>query len=151
MRERARATYRLNSSQRKMRVTIAYRKDQEGIKYKRRQTYKLYCQNFIDKRSLDRLLACAVSKKYKKLPDNLKKYSSNLSNDLETEHLVKSCMHFRDTNHKRFIITFRKLKLLVLATLSKLHETSEESCWDLVCIQLLVNPFSLPVHITMLH
>ena len=61
MRERARATYRLNSSQRKMRVTIAYRKDQEY----------LYHQNFLDKRSLDRVLACAVSKKYKKLSDNL--------------------------------------------------------------------------------
>ena len=44
-----------------MRVTIAYRKDQEY----------LYHQNFLDKRSLDRVLACAVSKKYKKLSDNL--------------------------------------------------------------------------------
>ena len=142
--ERARATYRLNPSLKRIRSTVAYRNDHEGIKYKRRQTYKLYRQNLIDKRSLDKLLACAISKKYKKLPDNFKKYSSNMirnitrskftPNYLETEHLVKSCMYFRGTNHKKFISAFRKLKLSALATLSKLHETSEDP------VEILLGP-----------
>ena len=128
-------TYRLNPSLKRIRSTVAYHNDHEGIKFKRRLTYKFYRQNLIDKRSLDKLLACAISKKYKKLPDTFK-YSSNMMrnitrtkftpNDLEIEHLVKSCMYFRDTNHKRFISAFRKLKLSALATLSKLHETSED-------------------------
>ena len=142
--ERARATYRLNPSLKRIRSTVAYRNDHEGIKFKRRLTYKFYRQNLIDKRSLDKLLACAISKKYKKLPDNFKKYSSSMMrnitrskftpNDLETEHLIKSCMYFRDTNHKRFISAFRKLKLSALATLSKLHETSEDP------VEILLGP-----------
>ena len=55
-------------------------------------------------------------------------------NDLETKHLIKSCMYFRDTNHKRFISAFRKLKLSALATLSKLHETSEDP------VEILLGP-----------
>ena len=39
---------------------------------------------------------------------------------------MQSCMHFRDMNRKRFIHAFKKLKLLVLATLSKLHNTSDD-------------------------
>ena len=142
--ERARATYRLNPSLKRIRSTVAYRYDHEGIKFKRRVTYKFYRQNLIDKRSLDKLLACAVSKKYKKLPDNFKKYSSSMMrnitrskftpNDLETKHLIKSCMYFRDTNHKKFISAFRKLKLSALATLSKLHETSEDP------VEILLGP-----------
>ena len=144
VRERARATYRLNPSLKRMRSTVAYRNDHLGIKLKRRLTYKFYRQNLIDKRSLDKLLACAISKKYKKLPDNFKKYSSNMlrnitrskftPNDLETEHLVKSCMYFRNANHKRFISAFRKLKLSALATLSKLHESSEDP------VEILLGP-----------
>ena len=139
--ERARATYRLNPS---LRSTVAYRYDHEGIKFKRRLTYKFYRQNLIDKQSLDKLLVCAISKKYKKLPDNFKKYSSSMMrnitrskftpSDLETEHLIKSCMYFRDTNHKKSISAFRKLKLSALATLSKLHETSEDP------VEILLGP-----------
>ena len=42
------------------------------------------------------------------------------------EHLVQSCMYFRDMNHKKIIHAFKKLKLLVLATLSKLQDTSDD-------------------------
>ena len=86
-------------------------------------------------------MACAVSKKYKKLRENFPKnnfklYVSNIirnlsrkkitTNDVAIEHLVQSCMHFRDMNSKKFIHAFKKLKLLVLATLSKLHDTSDD-------------------------
>ena len=47
-------------------------------------------------------------------------------NDVKVEHLVRSCMHFRDMNHKRFISAFKKLKLSVLATLSNLLNTTDD-------------------------
>ena len=88
-----------------------------------------------------KLVACAVSKKYKKLRENFpknnfKSYISNIiknlnrkkitSSDVEVEHLVQSSMYFRDMNRKKFIHAFKKLKLLVLATLSKLQDTSDD-------------------------
>ena len=72
VRERGRVTYRLNPFLNRIRSTVAYLNDREGIKYKRRETYKIHRQNLTDKRSLDKLLACAISKKYKKLPDSFK-------------------------------------------------------------------------------
>ena len=48
------------------------------------------------------------------------------SSDVEVEHLVQSCMYFRDMNRKKIIHAFKKLKLLVLTTLSKLQDTSDD-------------------------
>ena len=69
------------------------------------------------------------------MPDYFKKYASNViitisrgkisaSKNVELEHLVKTCVHFRNMNHKRFISTFKKLKLSVLVTLSKVLDIS---------------------------
>ena len=70
------------------------------------------------------------------LPDYFKKYASNViitisrgkisASNVEVEHLVKTCMHFRNMNHKRFIRTFKKLKLSVLVTLSKVLDSSDD-------------------------
>jgi len=49
------------------------------------------------------------------------------ANDIEVEHLVRSCMHFRDMNRKRFMSVFKKLKLSVLVTLSKLLDASDNA------------------------
>ena len=138
--EQSRLAYHINPTSAKVRSKAAYHKDGEGLKYKRRQSYKLLQQNLLDRHSLQKLLACAVSKKYKKLrqhlPDNFSKYASNVirtitrrkisSSDIEVEHLVKTCMHFKEMNCKRFISAFKKLKLSVLATLSKLLDTTDD-------------------------
>ena len=70
------------------------------------------------------------------LPNTFNKYTSNVIrtitrgkisvNDVEVEHLVRSCMHYRDMNRTKFITAFKKLKLSVLATLSKLIDTSDD-------------------------
>ena len=140
IKEQRRLAYDINPTSAKVRSKTAYHKDGEGIKYKSRQSYKFLRQNFLDRHSLQKLLACAVSKKYKKLrqhlPDNFSKYASNVirtitrrkisSSDIEVEHLVKTCMHFKEMNCKRFISAFKKLKLSVLATLSKLLDTTDD-------------------------
>ena len=140
IKQRSRLAYRINPSSAKVRSKAAYRKDCEGMKHKRRQTYNLLRQSLLDRCSLQKLVACAVSKKYKKrrecLPNNFTKYVSNVIrsitrgktsvNDVKVEHLVRSCMHFRDMNHKRFISAFKKLKLSVLATLSNLLNTTDD-------------------------
>ena len=140
IKERSRLAYHINPTSAKVRSKAAYHKDGEGIKYKSRQSYKFLRQNLLDRRSLQKLLACAVSKKYKKLrqhlPDNFSKYASNVirnitrrkisSSDIEVEHLVKTCMHFKEMNCKRFVSAFKKLKLSVLATLSKLLDTTDD-------------------------
>ena len=140
IKERSRLAYHINPTSAKVRSKAAYHKDGEDVKYKSRQSYKFLCQNLLDRRSLQKLLACAVSKKYKKLrqhlPDNFSKYASNVirtitrrkisSSDIEVEHLVKTCMHFKEMNCKRFISAFKKLKLSVLATLSKLLDTTDD-------------------------
>ena len=140
IKERSRLAYHINPTSAKVRSKAAYHKDGEGIKYKSRQSYKFLRQNILDRRSLQKLLACAVSKKYKKLcqhlPDNFSKYASNVirnitrrkisSSDIEVEHLVKTCMHFKEMNCKRFISAFKKLKLSVLATLSKSLDTTDD-------------------------
>ena len=139
IKEQSRLAYHINPTSAKVRSKAAYHKDGEDVKYKSRQSYKFLCQNLLDRRSLQKLLACAVSKKYKKLrqhlPDNFSKYASNVirtitrrklsSSDIEVEHLVKTCMHFKEMNCKRFISAFKKLKLSVLATLSKLLDTTD--------------------------
>ena len=90
-------------------------------------------------------MACAVSKKYKKLreclPDNFKKYASIVirtvsrgkisASDVEVEHLVRTCMHFRDMNRKRFINAFKKLKS-VLAILSKVLDSSDDDAYEII-------------------
>ena len=110
------------------------------MKNKQRHTYTLLRQNLLDKHNVQKLLACAVSKKYKKLreclPSNFTKYVSNVTraitkgkislNDVEVEHLVKSCMHFRQMHYKRFTSAFKKLKLLALAAFSKLLDTCDD-------------------------
>jgi len=35
------------------------------------------------------------------------------ANDIELEHPVRSCMLFRDSNRKKFISTFKNLKLSI--------------------------------------
>ena len=125
---------------------MAYHKDPEGMKYKRRQTYSALQKSQLDRRSLQKVVACAVSKKYKKLreclPDNFKRYASNVirtisqgkisTSDVEVEHLVRSCMHFRDMNRKRFISAFKKLKLSVLATLSKVLDGCDDDAYEII-------------------
>ena len=124
MKDRSKLAYRINPTSAKVRSKVAYHKDPEGMKYKRRQTYSELRKSQLDRRSLQKVVACAVSKKYKKLreclPDNFKRYASNVirtisrgkisTSDVEVEHLVRSCMHFRDINCKRFISAFKKLK-----------------------------------------
>ena len=140
IKKRSRLAYQSNPTSGKARSKAAYNKDREGVKHKKRQTHSFLRQHLLDRRSLQKLVACAVTKKYKKLreclPDNFTKYVSNVTraitkgkvsiNDVEVEHLVRSCMHFRDMNSKRFKSAFKKLKLLVLATLSKLLDTSDD-------------------------
>ena len=141
VKERNRLAYHVDPTLAKARSKSAYYNDHECTKHKRRQTYNWHKENLIDRRSLERLVACAVSKKYKKLHENFPKnnfrlYVSNIiknlsrkkitSSDVEVEHLVQSCMYFRDMNRKKFIHAFKTLKLLVLATLSKLQDTSDD-------------------------
>ena len=141
MKERNRLAYRVNPTLAKARSKSSYYNDHECTKHKRRQTYNWHKKHLIDRRSLGKLVACAVSKKYKKLRKNLpknnfKSYVLNIiknlsrkkitSSDVEVEHLVQSCMYFRDMNRKKIIHAFKTLKLLVLATLSKLQDTSDD-------------------------
>jgi len=128
--KQSRLAYHNNPTSAKMRSKVAYHKDYEGIKDKRRQTYNFLQQNLLDTHSLQKLVACAVTKMYKKLrecfPNNFNNYVSKIirtdirgkfsANDIEVEHLVRSFMLFKDDNRK-FI---KNLKLSVLATLSKL-------------------------------
>ena len=141
VKERNRLAYHVNPTLAKARSKSSYYNDHECTKHERRQTYNWHKKHLIDRRSLEKLVACAVSKKYKKLRENLpknnfKSYVLNIiknlsrkkitSSDVEVEHLVQSCMYFRDMNRKKFIHAFKKLKLLVLATLSKLQDTSDD-------------------------
>jgi len=136
IKEQSRLAYHNNPTSAKMRSKVAYNKDYEGIKHKRRQTYNLLQQNLLDRHSLQKLVACAATKKYKKLceclPNNFvsKIIRTNMrgkfsANDIELEHLVRFCMLFRDNNRKKFISYFKILKLSVLETLSKLHDASD--------------------------
>ena len=83
-------------------------------------------------------MACAVSKKYKKYftSDIIRNIArSKISaNDVEVEHLVKSFMYYRGMNRKRFISAFKKLKVLVLSTLSKLLDTtdSDDDAYEII-------------------
>jgi len=54
-----------------VRSKVAYHKDCEGMKYKRRQTYNLLRQNLLDRRSLLKLVEYAVTKNYKNLHEFL--------------------------------------------------------------------------------
>ena len=76
------------------------------------------------------------------MPDNFKNYASNViktisqgkisASDVEVEHLVRTCMHFRDMNRKRFISAFKKLKLSVLVTLSKVLDSSDDDAYEVI-------------------
>jgi len=121
IKERSRLAYHNNPTSAKVRSKFAYHKDCEGIKHKRRWTYNLFWQNLLDRCSLQKLVACAVTKKYKKLheclPDNFNNYVSKIirtsmrgnfsANDIELEHLVRSCMLFREKSRKKFISIFK--------------------------------------------
>ena len=65
IKQRSRLAYRINPSSAKVRSNAAYRKDCEGMKHKRRQTYNLLRQSLLDRHSLQKLVACAVSKSTK--------------------------------------------------------------------------------------
>ena len=82
IKERSRLAYHNNPTSAKVRSKVAYHIDCEGIKHKRRQTYNFLRQNLVDRRSLQKLVACAVTKKSKKLreclPHNFNNYVSKI-------------------------------------------------------------------------
>ena len=103
VKERNRLAYHVNPTLAKARSKSSYYNDHECTKHKRRQTYNWHKKHLIDRHSLEKLVACAVSKKYKKLRENLpknnfKSYVLNIiknlsrkkitSSDVEVEHLV---------------------------------------------------------------
>ena len=119
VKERNRLAYHVNPTLAKARSKSFYYNDHECTKHKRRQTYNWHKKHLMDRRSLEKLVTCAVSKKYKKLRENFpknnfKSYVSNIiknlnrkkitSSDVEVEHLVQSCMYFRDMNRKNLFM-----------------------------------------------
>ena len=137
---RNRAAYHMNPTAAKLRSKRAYYSNHEGTKETNRQKYSVLRRYFLDRRSLQRMVAYSVTKKYKVLRESMgakfNNYVSNLtrrvsrctlaSARVEAEHLVKTCLHFKDMHRKKFVNAFKKLKLSVLATLSKALDASED-------------------------
>ena len=112
---RNRAAYHMNPTAAKLRSKRAYYSNHEGTKEINRQKYSVLRKYFLDRCSLQRMVAYSVTKKYKVLRESVgakfNNYVSNLtrrvsqctlaSARVEAEHLVKTCLHFKDMHRKK--------------------------------------------------
>ena len=141
VKQRVLHAYRANPSPIKRRALEAYYKEHDLNKGKRRQLYKQNCAKILDKRRISRLVARSVTKKYSKMRGNVPltttayickilnkmKRRSYASKHFEAQHLINSCLQYREMHKSAFIKQFHQLLASVLAVLSKASETTSES------------------------
>ena len=140
MKRRALESYYAHPSPVKQCSSSSYYKDHESTKKRCREKYHMLRQNLIDRRSLQKLVAYSITKKYNKLANTkntritgyIYKLIRNVSNRnlpvkrLEAKHLVQSSLCYRDIHCKQFMTSFKKLRTTILATLVKVLEITKE-------------------------
>ena len=124
----------------KRRALESYYKAHESAKKRYREKYKFLRQNLIDRRSLQKLVASTIAKKYNKLNNSVRarttgyiyKLIRNASKcklplkRMEADHLVRSSLCYRDIHCKQFMTSFKKLRTTIIATLVKVLELTKE-------------------------
>ena len=111
--------------------------------------YKDKKDKLLDKRRIAALVSFSIRKKYSKLrsgPSRLTVYinsiitkvpgKSLIEKHLFAEHLVKSCLQYRESYKSDFVKKFASLRTSLLATLTKASETASHSqIHDVLCGQ----------------
>ena len=140
VKRRALESYYAHPSPVKRRALESYYKAHESAKKRYREKYKFLRQNLIDRRSLQKLVASTIAKKYNKLNNSVRarttgyiyKLIRNASKcklplkRMEADHLVRSSLCYRDIHCKQFMTSFKKLRTTIIATLVKVLELTKE-------------------------
>ena len=142
--------YYLHPSPVKKRALDAYYRKHELNKAKQRKIYKDKKDKILDKCHIAALVSCSISRKYSRLrtgPSRLTvciknivaklSHKSVIEKHLFAEHLVKSCLQYRDSYKSDFVKQFTSLRTSLLATtLTKASETTSHSqIHDVLCGQ----------------
>ena len=150
VKQRALGAYKANPSPTKRQALEVYYKEHNLNKGRKRQLYKKNQVKILDKCHISKLVACSISKKYSKMcgdvPLTVTAYISRMLNKmkgksyaskhLKAQHLVNSCLQYRETYKSHFIKQFYQLRASVLAVLSKASEvTCESQLHDILCGQ----------------
>ena len=140
VKRRALESYHAHPSPVKRRALESYYKAHESSKKRLIEKHKFLRQNLIDRRSLQKLVASTITKKYTKLNSSVRtrtigyiyKLIRNASKcklplkHVEAEHLVRSSICYRDVHCKQFVTSFKKLRTTIIATLVKVLELTKD-------------------------